>query len=219
MTSLDAAPLDLALANPLFGVAATVCAYALAAALHAALGRPALLHPVLTATAAMALALMALGMSYETYFAQAFPLHVALGVVVVLLAVPLYRQFHLIRAARWPIAVTLLVGSSVALATALAAPLLASAPETLLATVAPKSATTAVAVQVAERLGGAPALTAIVVIATGIFGAAFGPPILARAGIDDPAPWASRSASPRTSSGPRGRSRSRTRPAPSPPSA
>jgi putative effector of murein hydrolase len=177
--------LDLALTNPLFGVAATICAYALAAGVHGALGRPALLHPVLTATAALALALMASGMSYQSYFAQAFPLHVALGVVVVLLAVPLYRQFHLIRAARGPIAVTLLLGSSAALATALAGPLLVSAPETLMATVAPKSATTAVAVQVSERLGGTPALTALVVIATGIFGAAFGPPILASVGIVD----------------------------------
>lgn len=178
-------PITIATANPLFGVAATVTAYALAGALHRRLGGPSLLHPVLTASAAVALVLVVTGMSYEAYFAQAFPLHVALGVVVVLLAVPLYRQFALIRAAGATIAVTLVAGSLVALGTALAYPLAIGAPDTLLATLAPKSATTAVAVQITEGLGGRPALTAIVVISTGIFGAAFGPSILARAGVHD----------------------------------
>ena len=177
--------LAMALANPLFGVAATVTAYALAVALHRGLGGPSLLHPVLTASVAVALALVATGMSYEDYFAQAFPLHVALGVVVVLLAVPLYRQFALIRVAGAAIAVTLVAGSLVALGTALAYPVAIGAPDAILATLAPKSATTAVAVQIAEGLGGTPALTAVVVISTGIFGAAFGPSILTRAGVYD----------------------------------
>lgn len=176
---------EILLATPLFGVAATVCAYAVAAAVHRALGGPALLHPVITATGAMALCLHVAGIDYQTYFRQAHPLHLALGVVVVLLAVPLWRQFHLIRAARWTLGVTLVVGSLTALATALAFPILTAAPDSLLATLAAKSTTTAVAVQVSERLGGVPALTALVVISSGIFGAAFGPPILRSAGVID----------------------------------
>lgn len=178
-------PLAMALANPLFGVAATMAAYALAVELHRRLGRRSLLHPVLTASAAVALALVATGMSYEAYFAQAFPLHVALGVVVVLLAVPLYRQFALIRAAGVTIVLTLVLGSLVALGSALVYPVMIGAPDALLATLAPKSATTAVAVQIADGLGGIPALTAITVISTGIFGAAFGPSILTHAGVHD----------------------------------
>jgi putative effector of murein hydrolase len=41
-------------------------------------------------------------------------------------------------------------------------------------TLGPKSATTPIAMAVAERLGGLPSLTAVVVIATGIFGAITG---------------------------------------------
>jgi putative effector of murein hydrolase len=40
-------------------------------------------------------------------------------------------------------------------------------------------------VQIAERLGGVPALTALAVISTGVFGAAFGPPIMAAVGVRD----------------------------------
>lgn len=177
--------LDVALANPLFGVALTVGAYAPAAAAHEALGRTPLLHPVLTATVAVALALHVLGMSYGAYFAQTAPLHLALGVVVVLLAVPLHRQSGCIRAAHGPIAVALPLGAATAVATALIVPIMTGAPEWLLATAASKAATTPVAVQVSERLGGEPGLTALLVVATGIFGATFGPAILARAGVTD----------------------------------
>ena len=176
---------EIVLLNPLFAIAATVLAWSLAVGAWRALGSPALLHPVLTATAAMSLVLAAAGMPYEIYFRQAFPLHAALGVVIVLLAVPLYRQFSLIREARTAIAVSLLAGSTVALVTALALPMMSQAPAHLLATLAPKSTTTAVAVQIAEGLGGVPALTALAVISTGVFGAAFGPPILAAAGVRD----------------------------------
>jgi putative effector of murein hydrolase len=55
----------------------------------------------------------------------------------------------------------------------------------LLATLAPRSATAAVAAGIAERLGGAPGLTVVVVISTGIFGAVLGPAILRSVGVVD----------------------------------
>jgi putative effector of murein hydrolase len=51
------------------------------------------------------------------------------------------------------------------------------------ASLAPKSATTAIAAPVAERLGGDPSLTAVVVIVVGVFGALAGPPLLRRIGV------------------------------------
>jgi putative effector of murein hydrolase len=169
--------------QPMFGIAATIVVYAVAAAVYRSLGAPPLLHPVLTATAALAIMLLATGMSYDAYFAQAFPLHAGVGVFVLLLAVPLYRQFDLIRVSGRIIAVALCAGS--ALATALALPaVLADAPS-LMASLAPKSTTTPVAVGIAERLGGVPSLTALIVVTTGLFGAAFGPAILAATNVRD----------------------------------
>lgn len=51
------------------------------------------------------------------------------------------------------------------------------------ASLAPKSATTAIAAPVAERLGGDPSLTAVVVIVVGVFGALVGPALLQRIGV------------------------------------
>jgi putative effector of murein hydrolase len=57
----------------------------------------------------------------------------------------------------------------------------------LLYSLAPKSATTPVAMAVAERIGGIPSLTALLVILTGITGAVLGPGLLRLLGVRDDA--------------------------------
>jgi len=173
------------LGQPAFAIGATIGVFWLASEVWSRFDRPALLNPVLVATVALSLVITVTGMDYETYFRQAAPLHEALGVVIVLLAVPLFRQFHLINTARAPIACALVCGSVVAVATALILPVAAGEAEALLATLAPKSSTAAVAVEISDKLGGVAGLTAVIVIATGIFGAVFGPAILRLIGIKD----------------------------------
>lgn len=172
-------------AHPFFGLALTVGIYAVATLLYDRLGRPSILHPVLTSVAAVAAVLVATGLSYPAYFAQAAPLHNALAVFVVLLAVPLVRRLPLIRAAGLPVLIALVVGSVVAVATALAPPAGLGMEENVLASLAPKSATAAVAVGISERLGGIVGLAAMVAVLTGLFGAMVGPPVLAAAGVRD----------------------------------
>ena len=171
--------------QPLFGILATLAAYTAAQAAWRRFGEPALLHPVLVATTLIALMLVVTGMSYDAYFRQASLLNEALSMAIVLLAVPLSRQFHLILDAGRSIGIALLAGSVVAIVSALVLPGVAGAADELLATLAPKSTTAAVAVEIAARLGGSAGLTAVVVISTGIFGAVFGPAILNAAGVED----------------------------------
>ncbi|HNL23011.1 MAG TPA: LrgB family protein [Rhodocyclaceae bacterium] len=61
----------------------------------------------------------------------------------------------------------------------------ASGPTVL--SLAPKSATTPIAMGVAEQIGGIPSLTAVLVIATGIFGAVLAIPLFDRLRVRDPA--------------------------------
>ena len=177
--------LDILSGQPLFGVGLTLLTYAVANILWEKARKNPFLNPVLVASAALALFLVALSISYEDYLLQAQPINETLAVIVVLLAVPLWRQFHLIRAACGPLLIALACGSVAALASTLLVPLINGADDVILATVAPKSATAAVAVQVSERLGGLAGLTAVIVISTGVFGAAFGPAILGRVGVAD----------------------------------
>jgi predicted murein hydrolase (TIGR00659 family) len=171
--------------QPLFAVCLTVAAYASAEILWQRTGKPALLHPVLIATTVLAGILIVLGIAYEDYLRQAQPIDEALALLIVLLAVPLCRQFSLIRKSGLPLVTALVVGSTVALGTALALPAVMGVGDDLVATIAPKSATTAVAVEVSERLGGIAGLTAVIVISTGMFGGAFGPLILELGGVRD----------------------------------
>jgi putative effector of murein hydrolase len=176
---------DRLLAHPLFGLSLTIAVYALADGLWRQRGRPALLHPVLTSVAGVGLVVWGCGIGYERYFVQAAPLHYALGAFVVLLAVPLVRQAMLIREAAAPLTLSLVIGSGSALITALMVPVVLNAEPAVIASIAPKSATAAVAVGIADHLGGLPGLTAVVVIMTGIFGAIAGPGLLAASGVRD----------------------------------
>ena len=171
--------------QPFFAVCITIAAYAAAELLWQRTGKPALLNPVLISTTALAGMLVALRISYDDYLQQAAPIDQTLALLIVLLAVPLYRQFWLIRSSGLPLVVALVVGSTVALATALFLPFVTGLGLDIVATIAPKSTTAAVAVEVAEGLGGVAGLTAVIVIATGIFGAGFGPLILRLGGVHD----------------------------------
>ncbi|MGF1659142.1 MAG: LrgB family protein [Rubrimonas sp.] len=171
--------------QPLFAVGVTVAAYAVADGLWRRSGHSAFLNPVLVATCLVAALLMALGISYPHYLRRTELINETLALLIVLLSVPLCRQFGLIRQAGVPIGVALLTGSVVALGSALAYPGADGGDAVLMATLAPKSATAAVAVEITDRLGGVPGLTAVIVISTGIIGAAFGPPMLDAAGVSD----------------------------------
>jgi putative effector of murein hydrolase len=161
--------------HPLFGLVVTILVYALANQIYKISGQCAVLYPVLTTVCAVAAIVSATGMSYENYLAQAAPLHHGLSLVVVLLAVPLLRQLPRLRSVGVPIALALTVGSVTAMTTALAPAILLQVGQVMSASLVPKSATAAVAVGIADRLGGMAGLTAVVVITTGIAGAVFGP--------------------------------------------
>ena len=105
-------------------------------------------------------------------------MHFLLGPAAVALAVPLYDNRQVVLRSLGPMVLALAVGSLTALASALAIAQLFGAPHAVLASLAPKSVTAAVAMGIAERLGGDAALTAVIVILTGIIGAVVVTPLM-----------------------------------------
>jgi predicted murein hydrolase (TIGR00659 family) len=161
-------------ASPLLGLTLTLCAYVFAHAIFTRCNFSPLANPVAIAVALIALVLTVSGMSYQRYFAGAQFVHFLLGPATVALAVPLARQFPRMRHTLLPISCALLSGCVTAIVSSVAIARLLGATPQLARTMGPKSATTPIAMAVAERLGGLPALTAVVVILTGIFGAITG---------------------------------------------
>jgi predicted murein hydrolase (TIGR00659 family) len=174
-------------ASPLLHLTLTIVAYLFGDWLFRVSGRKALLNPVLLAVVALVAILAATGTTYQTYFAGAQFVHFLLGPATVALAVPLYFNVSKLRRLWLPLAAGLVAGSVTAALSAIGiAWLLGASPETALA-LAPKSVTAPVAMGIAEKLGGPPSLTAILVVSTGILGAVLGPLVLTALRVNEPA--------------------------------
>ncbi len=165
-------------ASPLLGLTVTLVAYTAGDWLYQKSRRNPLLNPVLIAVTMLVGFLFATGIDYRTYFEGAQFVHFLLGTATVALAVPLYEQFDKVRRSALAILGAVLIGSATASLSAVAIAWTLGASRETLVSLAPKSATTPIAMGIAERLGGLPSLTAVVVILTGILGAALGPPVL-----------------------------------------
>ena len=172
-------------ASPLFGLTLTLVAYQLAVLLHRVGRQNALLNPVLVAVAITSAVLAATGTDYRTYFDGAQFVHFMLGPATVALAVPLYRQLPEIRRAAGPLLCGVLVGSITAIATAVTMAAVLGATDQTIVSLAPKSATAPVAMGISAQLGGAPSLTAVFTILTGILGAVCGTAVLNLVGVRD----------------------------------
>jgi predicted murein hydrolase (TIGR00659 family) len=163
-------------------VAATVGVFGLARRLHRRVGSP-LLHPVLVAIVVMIGALEALGVDYDTYDRGGRLLSFWLGPAVVALGVPLFRQMEGIRRSAREQRPHDRAGGAVGIVSACGvAALLGASPE-VVRSLAPRSVTTPIAIEIARRAGGIPSLSAAVVILSGVLGAAVGPALLRAAGV------------------------------------
>ncbi len=174
-------------ASPLLGLTITLLAYQAAFWLYRRSGLNPLVNPVLVAVTILVLLLTLTGTSYETYFAGAQFVHFLLGPATVALAIPLYMQLRRVRSMLLPVAAGLLAGSLTAALSAIAIAKLFGASLPTQLSLAPKSVTTPIAMGIAERIGGIPSLTAVLVIVTGIFGAVSGRYVLDAIKVRDPA--------------------------------
>jgi predicted murein hydrolase (TIGR00659 family) len=163
---------------PLFWLTATLAAFLVADAFARVVGRHPLANTVLISVALVAALLKLSGTDYQTYFNGAQFVHFLLGPATVALAVPLYRNFALVRQNLLPMVAALVVGALVAIVSAVAVAAALGAPRIVLVSLAPKSVTAAVAMAVSERAGGLPSLTAALVILTGVIGAVVVTPMM-----------------------------------------
>ena len=175
--------------NPLLWLTLVLAVYVGADRLAAACHRHPLVNTVAISAAILGTLLLVTGTSYDTFFAGAQFVHFLLGPATVALAVPLYRNLGRVRATLVPMLCALTLGSLVSIASAVAVGGLFGLPLALLASLGPKSVTTPIAMSLAKANGGIPALTAVFVVITGVFGAVIVTPLMNALRIRD---WAAR---------------------------
>jgi len=171
--------------QPLLWLTLTLVVWLFADFLARAANRHPLVNPVLISIALMGAILIATDAPYGKYFEGAQFVHFLLGPATVAIALPLVRHRALVRANLLPMAAALIAGAIVASVSAVAIAAAFGAPRQVLVSLAPKSVTAGIAMAVSENLGGVPALTAVLVITTGIIGAVIVTPLMNALRIKD----------------------------------
>jgi predicted murein hydrolase (TIGR00659 family) len=164
----------------------TIVLYAGSSALHRRLNKAPIANPTLLTIAALVPVLACSGIPYKAYFESVAILHYLLGTAVVALALPLYRNAGRLRGRCVCLAVALVAGSLASIFVGLSVAVLAHASASTVLSLAPKSATAAVSMEISRLIGGVPAVTATLAIMTGIIGAVGGPYVLNASRIHTP---------------------------------
>lgn len=164
--------------SPLLWLTLTLIVWIAADTISKRLSRHTLANPVLLCIATIVALLTVTGTPYARFFAGAQFVHFLLGPATVALAVPLLRQWPLVRRSLIPLLCALAVGSVTAAYTAIVFGHLAGLPAPVIISLAPKSATAGVAMAISSGLGGDPALTSALVVTTGLIGATIVTPLM-----------------------------------------
>lgn len=181
--SLRELPLVVAHAGTaLLWIAVTVVVYLAARALYA-WRRRAWLNPAVVAIVTIIVLLVVAGTPYTEYDRGGHLITLLLGPAVVALGFPLAQQLPLLRRHARGIALALLAGSVVGILTGAGIALVLGGSAPVVRSLAPRSVTTPIAMAIAARIGGIPALSALVAIATGAIGGAIGPELLRALGV------------------------------------
>ncbi len=142
-----------------------------------------LLQPLLTAMVIIIPFLLITDIDYQTFYQNTRILNFMLGPSVVALGYVLYEQIGHIKGNVVSILTAVFTGSVVGIASVVLIAKVLGADKMLMASLAPKSVTTPIAISLAEQTGGVPALAAAFVVICGIFGGLVGPIVLRRIGI------------------------------------
>mgnify|MGYP003591732750 FL=1 len=166
-------------------VTLTIIIYWLAQKLQAKTGIL-LLNPILITIVIIITGLMVFNIDYETYHRGSRYIDFLLKPAVVALGVPLYRQLEVIKKQAWIILISQLAGCLAGIVSVVLIAWLMGASKEIIFSLAPKSVTTPIAIEISRSIGGIAPLTASVVIVVGVFGAVFGYSILKLTGVKNP---------------------------------
>lgn len=159
--------------NSFFLIALTFATYFLGKLLRRWTGWV-IMNPILVAICCMILFLKVTGISYETYSEGGKMIEFWLKPAVVALGVPLYMQLSTIKKQLTPILLSELAGCVVGIISVVYIAKEMGASKEVVLSLASKSVTTPIAMEVTKALGGIPSLTAAVVVGVGLLCAVCG---------------------------------------------
>jgi len=163
--------------TPVFGVTLTIIAFMIATWTSKKL-RIQILNPLLVSIIIIIGFLSLTGIDIETYNKGGSIISFFLAPATVALAVPLFRQWELLKKNLVPILVGISFGTIMGILSILILGKVFGLGDLLISSLLPKSTTTPIAMEISNMLGGNPSLTVIFVFATGIGGYIVGDKLL-----------------------------------------
>lgn len=172
------------ISGPVFGVLLTLLAFEIGLFINRKL-KLSFLNPLMLAVIFIIIILKITGISFEDYNNGARLISFFLAPTTVILAVPLYRKFKLLKQNAVPIITGIFVGSSVNIALIMILSNNLGLEKHIEYSLIPKSITTPIGINLSSQLGGIPEITVTTIIITGITGAIIGPTIFKILKIED----------------------------------
>lgn len=158
----------------LIGITLTVLAY-IASLFISKKVKVSFLNPILIASLIIVGVIHWTPLQYETYADGGDYIVKILGPLVVVLAVPLYNNKHILRKYYKPISIGVLTGVVSSAVSVVIISWLMGLDMEIMLSLLPKSITTPMAIEVSGVIGGIKELTVVFVVITGMFGASIGP--------------------------------------------
>ncbi len=164
-------------ANPISGLILTLGSFWFGQYLYKKTGWS-FLQPVLVSGILIIIFLKVFHISYQEYYDKNVILNFLLPVTAVAMAVPLFRNLHILRQNALPIFIGIFMGTITTMGSMIALGRLMGTDSRLLLSMLPKNATNPIAMEVSAIIGGIPALTVALVVLAGTIGTVMGPEIM-----------------------------------------
>ncbi len=172
-------------ANPLFGVAISVIAYALALWINLKLRSP-IANPLLVSGGMLILLLWLFKIPVENYQEGGSIITMLLAPATAALAIAVYRQIQVLKKHFLPVMLGCTAGTITSMGSAWLLCTLFGLDDSLLFSMLPKSVTTPIAMEISRQGGGVVAITVAAVVVTGILGAICAPLLIRVFHVEDP---------------------------------
>ncbi|CDG02132.1 Putative LrgB family protein [Clostridium chauvoei JF4335] len=132
-------------------------------------------NPLLIAIAIIIAVLVIFNIDFDSYNNGGQFINMFLGPATVVLAVPLYKQFHLLKENLVPILIGIFIGSFVGITSVIILCFTFGLENVLTISLLSKSVTTPIGIEITNQLGGLVPVTVLAIIVSGIMGAVVGP--------------------------------------------
>lgn len=171
--------------QPFFGVFLTLFIYVYLQKMNRRIKNP-LFNPTFISIVLIVILLKLLNIEYKQYNEGGRIISFFLGPATVALAVPIYKEIEKLKNNGVEIILSILVGSFTGILSGIILSIAFGGKKEIVLSIAPKSVTTPIAIEISNAIGGIPSLTVSTVIIAGLVGAVIGPAIMKLINIKSP---------------------------------